>query len=108
MDNQLSLFECSVVDPALRDNRDAMAYPFLALQKQRTRPIEYNLNGVQVSVAADRRFSIATIWDWDVVILPHALDTAVTGWRAVISQKPTVFDMSSITASRRSFYKERF
>ena len=43
MDNQLSLFECSVVDPALRDNRDAMAYPFLALQKQRTRPIEYNL-----------------------------------------------------------------
>ncbi|HYP69157.1 MAG TPA: replication initiator protein A [Thiobacillaceae bacterium] len=68
MDNQLSLFECSVVDPALRDNRDAMAYPFLALQKQRTRPIEYNLNGVQVSVAADRRFSIATIWDWDVVI----------------------------------------
>lgn len=65
---QLSLFTVTTVDPPWRDNRDAMAYPFLALEKGRTAPIEYERNGVRVSVAADRRFSIASIWDWDLII----------------------------------------
>jgi Replication initiator protein A len=45
-----------------------MEFPFLALQKRRTVPIEYSNGGVYVSVGADSRFSIATIWDWDVMI----------------------------------------
>ena len=65
---QLSLFMVSTVDPPWRDNRDAMAYPLLSLEKRRTTPIEYERNGVRVSVAADSRCSIATIWDWDLII----------------------------------------
>jgi plasmid replication initiation protein len=65
---QLELFTVSAVDPPWRDNRDAMEFPFLSLQKKRIRPIEYRAPGVHLSVAADSRFSIATIWDWDLVI----------------------------------------
>jgi len=65
---QLEIFTVSAVDPPLRDNKDAMEYPFLALQKKRTKPIEYSSRGIYLSIDSDRRFSIATIWDWDLVI----------------------------------------
>jgi plasmid replication initiation protein len=65
---QLEMFMVSTVDPPLRDNRDAMDFPFLSLQKKRRKPIEFNRNGVQISVAADVRASIATTWDWDLTI----------------------------------------
>ncbi len=65
---QLDMFTVTACDPPLRDNRDVMEYPFLSLQKRRTKPIEYRHNNVHISVDSDRRFSIATIWDWDVVI----------------------------------------
>jgi plasmid replication initiation protein len=65
---QLEMFMVSTVDPPLRDNRDAMDFPFLSLQKKRTKPIEFSRSGVQISVAADVRASIATIWDWDLII----------------------------------------
>jgi plasmid replication initiation protein len=65
---QFEFFTVSAVDPPLRDNRDAMEYPFLALQKKRTKPIEYSGKGVHISIDSDRRFSIATIWDWDLII----------------------------------------
>jgi plasmid replication initiation protein len=65
---QLEIFTVSAVDPPWRDNRDAMDYPFLSLQKNRRKAIEYRRNGVHISVDSDRRFSIATIWDWDLII----------------------------------------
>lgn len=65
---QLDMFTVSAVDPPWRDNRDAMEYPFLALQKRRTKPIVFRKNGLSLSVAADSRFSIATVWDWDLII----------------------------------------
>jgi plasmid replication initiation protein len=65
---QVNFFLATAEDPPLRDNRDVMEYPFLALQKRRTKPIEYRNGHVHVSVAADARFSIATVWDWDVII----------------------------------------
>jgi len=65
---QLEIFTVNTVDPPWRDNRDAMDYPFLSLQKNRTRAIEYRRNGIHISVDSDRRFSIATIWDWDLII----------------------------------------
>src|SRR2546421_4713824 len=43
---QLEIFGVSAVEPPWRDNRDAMEYPFLALQKKRTRPIEYSAKGI--------------------------------------------------------------
>lgn len=81
-DSQLDLFPISAIDPPLRDHRDAMAYPFLALQKRRTKPIEYVDKHVQVSVGADSRFSIATIWDWDVIIFAssHLNDAVEQGY----------------------------
>lgn len=66
------LVTVSDVNPPLRDNRDAMEYPFLSLQKKRTRPIEFMEQNVHISVAADIRYSIATIWDWDLIILIQA------------------------------------
>lgn len=65
---QLEIFGVSAVEPPWRDNRDAMEYPFLALQKKRTRPITYRKGNVYLSIAADIRYSIATIWDWDLII----------------------------------------
>jgi plasmid replication initiation protein len=65
---QLDMFTVSAVDPPWRDNRDVMEYPFLALQKRRTKPIVFRKNGLSLSVAADSRFSIATVWDWDLII----------------------------------------
>lgn len=61
------LFLATADEPPLRDNRDVMEYPFLALQKRRTTPIEFKDRKVYVSVGADARFGIATIWDWDVI-----------------------------------------
>jgi plasmid replication initiation protein len=65
---QLEIFGVSAVDPPWRDNKDAMEYPFLSLQKVRTRPIEYRKGNIHLSIAADIRYSIATIWDWDLII----------------------------------------
>lgn len=55
-------------DPPLRDCRDAMAYPFLALQKRRVRPIVFAAANVHLRVSGDIEYGIATIWDWDVII----------------------------------------
>jgi hypothetical protein len=65
---QLSLFMVSTVDPPWRDNRDAMAYPFLSLEKRRTTPIEYARNGVSIEVQAPSKLGLASIWDWDLII----------------------------------------
>ena len=62
---QLDMFVVSAVDPPWRDNRDAMEYPFLALQKRRTKPIEFRKSGLSLEVHAPVKFGIATIWDWD-------------------------------------------
>jgi plasmid replication initiation protein len=78
---QLEIFTVNTVDPPWRDNRDAMEYPFLALQKKRTKPITYRKGNVSLSVAADVRFSIATIWDWDLIIFAasHLNDAIESG-----------------------------
>lgn len=65
---QLDMFTVSALDPPLRDNRDAMEYPFLSLQKRRTQAIEYRARNVSVEVHAPAKFGIATIWDWDLII----------------------------------------
>jgi plasmid replication initiation protein len=65
---QLELFRVTAADPPWRDNRDAMEFPFLSLQKRRTKAIEFAAGDARISVGADSRFSIATIWDWDLVI----------------------------------------
>ena len=81
---QLDLFSISAVDPPWRDNRDAMAYPFLALQKRRTVPIRYSDANVSLSVTSPAEFGIATIWDWDVLIFAAShLNEAIEGRRKV-------------------------
>lgn len=62
------IFTVNTVDASWRDNRDCMEYPFLSLQKVRTKPIEYRKGDIHLSIAADMRYSIATIWDWDIII----------------------------------------
>lgn len=80
---QLDIFAVSSFDPPWRDNRDAMDHPFLSLQKKRVKPIIYKKGDVHLSVAADIRFSIATIWDWDLIIfaashLNNAIEAGLT------------------------------
>lgn len=65
---QLSLFTVNAVDPPWRDCRDVMEYPFLSLQKGRKEPITFSDKNVSLSVAADSRYAIASIWDWDLII----------------------------------------
>ena len=66
---QIDMFAVTAYDPPLRDNRDAMEYPFLSIQKGRTRPINYsNKDGsVQLEITGSD-YGIATIWDWDLMI----------------------------------------
>ena len=45
-----------------------MEYPFLSLQKGRSKPIKFESKGVNLSVHAPAEFGIATIWDWDLII----------------------------------------
>ena len=75
------IFTVNTVDASWRDNRDCMEYPFLSLQKVRTKPIEYRKGNVHLSVAADMRYSIATIWDWDIIIFAasHLNDAIESG-----------------------------
>ena len=82
---QLEIFGVSAVEPPWRDNRDAMEYPFLALQKKRIKPIEYSARGIHISINSDQRFSIATIWDWDLIIFAasHLNDAIEAGIAAV-------------------------
>jgi len=65
---QFDMFTVSTLDPPLRDSRDVMEYPFLALQKRRTKPIEYRNSKVSIEVHAPEKFGVATIWDWDLII----------------------------------------
>jgi plasmid replication initiation protein len=65
---QIDMFTVSTLDPPLRDNRDAMEYPFLSLQKGRTKSIEFRTDNVSLEVHAPEKFGIANIWDWDLII----------------------------------------
>jgi plasmid replication initiation protein len=65
---QFDLFVVRVPDPPWRDQREAMAFPFLSLQKRRTRPIEFSHGGAYIEVHAPAKFGLATVWDWDLLI----------------------------------------
>ena len=65
---QFDMFTVSTLDPPLRDSRDVMEYPFLSLQKRRTKPIEYRNSKVSIEVHTPEKFGVATIWDWDLII----------------------------------------
>jgi plasmid replication initiation protein len=65
---QLDIFAVNSVDPAWRDNRDTMEFPFLSLQKGRTKAIEYRKGPVSLAVYAPEKFGLASIWDWDLII----------------------------------------
>lgn len=65
---QFEMFTVSTVDPPWRDNRDVMEYPFLSLQKKRTKAIHFSKPGVSLSVHAPSEFGLASIWDWDLII----------------------------------------
>ena len=81
---QLDLFTVTAIDPPWRDNRDAMGYPFVALQKRRTKAIRYSDANVWLMVSAPPEFGIATIWDWDVMIFAAShINEAIEGRRKI-------------------------
>jgi plasmid replication initiation protein len=84
---QIDLFEVSAVDPPWRDNKDAMGYPFLSLQKRRTTAIRYSDADVWLMVSAPAEFGIATIWDWDVMIFAAShINEAIENRRKISSR----------------------
>jgi plasmid replication initiation protein len=67
-DRQLDIFQAAYVDIPIRDQRDLMERPFFSLAKTpRTKPIEYAVNGVSVTVTPGAA-GMATIWDADILI----------------------------------------
>ncbi len=81
---QLEIFTVSAADPPWRDNRDAMEYPFLSLQKGRVKPIKFRNADVALSVHAPAEFGLASIWDWDLIIFAasHVNDGIEAGLKA--------------------------
>lgn len=67
---QIDLFQVSAFEPPMRDNRDVMEYPFLAIQKGRRKPIEFTSpdGKIRVEIHGTEKHGMATIWDWDLMI----------------------------------------
>jgi len=67
---QTDMFVATAFEPPLRDNRDVMEYPFLAIQKGRRKPIEFTSpdGKTRIEISGSEKYGIATIWDWDLMI----------------------------------------
>ncbi len=57
-----------------RDMMEVMEVPFLALSKNRTKPIEYRSKDgtVKVQITAHRKHYLASIYDWDIILFVAA------------------------------------
>jgi len=77
------MFTVRALEPPLRDYRDVMEYPFLALQKRRTQPIKFSNAKVSIAVHSPAEFGIATIWDWDLIVFAasHLNDAVEQGFQ---------------------------
>jgi plasmid replication initiation protein len=68
-DRQLDLFRAVPGQIAPRDAQDLMTWPFFSLAKsRRTKPIEFRMGDVEISVEATLEHGMATIWDADILI----------------------------------------
>lgn len=81
---QLEFFTVNTVDPPWRDNKDAMEYPFLSLQKKRLTPIVYRSKNISLEITPHPKFGLASIWDWDLIIFAasHLNDAIEVGLSA--------------------------
>lgn len=68
-DNQPDFFIALPSDIPARDQQDLMERPFFSLSKnKRTAPIEYRVGENYISVTANEKYGMATIWDADILI----------------------------------------
>lgn len=66
---QLDLFVALIGDVPLRDEREAMTAPLVALSKNKRTRIEWTgPSGQRVLVTASEEYGVATIWDYDVLL----------------------------------------
>ena len=66
---QLDLFVALIGDVPLRDEREAMTAPLVALSKNKRTRIEWiGPSGQRVLVTAPEEYGVATIWDYDVLL----------------------------------------
>ena len=66
---QLDLFVALIGDVPLRDEREAMTAPLVALSKNKRTRIEWTgPSGQRVLVTAPEEYGVATIWDYDVLL----------------------------------------
>ena len=64
--------ETVTIDPRdIRDVMELMEFPFLALSKKRTEPINYESSDgtVKVKISCHTNHYLASIYDWDIVLL---------------------------------------
>lgn len=90
---QLDLFVAFVGDVPLRDDREAMSAPLVAISKRRRSRIEWTgPSGQHVVVTAPDEIGVATVWDLDVILWAISqLNIAVENGRmpsATISFRP--------------------
>jgi plasmid replication initiation protein len=98
---QTELFTVRALDPPWRDQRDAMAFPFLSLQKGRTRPIEFAHGEVRIDVHAPPRLGLATIWDWDLIIFAASHLNAAIERRARVAPRVQFVPYDALRQLRR-------
>lgn len=66
---QDDLFVTDLIDPNFRDEQDMLEAPMLSLDKRkRTQTIEFHGKNFFISVSANSRYGMATIWDWDFML----------------------------------------
>lgn len=108
-DPQLDFFDVAqVIGPPARDYQDCMIYPFLSLQKNRTRPIVFSdrKRKIHLEIKSLPGTYIASIWDWDFLIaitshLNEAIDRKLpTVNRVRFAPYPVLKAMSRGTSGR--------
>lgn len=68
-DNQPDCFMALPSDIPARDQQDLMERPFFSLSKnKRTAPLEYRVGENDMSVTANEKYGMATIWDADILL----------------------------------------
>lgn len=66
---QNDLFVTDLIDPNFRDEQDMLEAPMLSLDKRkRTQTIEFHGKNFFITVSANTRYGMATIWDWDFML----------------------------------------
>lgn len=81
-----------------RDLMDVMEVPFLALSKNRTKPITYQSKdgGIKVNVTPHTKHYLASIYDWDIILLIAAKMQEIINTSSDIPPKTIIIERNKL------------